>query len=92
MMIPHAHAVQVDPDEWNGSFVIEGGHSILVEEYTATWCPSCAEIDPDLGIVAEEHGSRIAMVSYHPDDGVDAFDQKLQYTGLIAFAFSILRW
>ena len=73
MMVPHAHAVQVDPSEWNGSFVIEGGHSILVEEYTATWCPSCAEIDPDLGIVAEEHGSRIAMVSYHPDDGVDAF-------------------
>ena len=71
--MPHAHAVQIEPDKWTGSMVIEGGHSILVEEYTATWCQRCAEIDPDLGIVAEEHGSRIAMVSYHPDDGVDAF-------------------
>ena len=92
MMVPHAHAVQVDPSEWNGSFVIEGGHSILVEEYTATWCPSCAEIDPDLGIVAEEHGSRIAMVSYHPDDGVDAFGPDAADTELNASAFSILRW
>ncbi|MGB1366061.1 MAG: hypothetical protein ACPH9F_06700 [Candidatus Poseidoniaceae archaeon] len=73
MLLPHAHAVQINPEQWNGSVVVEGGHSILVEEYTATWCPSCAEIDPDLGIVAEEHGSRISMVSYHPDDGVDAF-------------------
>lgn len=71
--MPHAHAVQIEPDNWTGSMVIEGGHSILVEENTATWCQRCAEIDPDLGIVAEEHGSRIAMVSYHPDDGVDAF-------------------
>ena len=73
LLLPHAHAVQIEPDNWTGSMVIEGGHSILVEEYTATWCQRCAEIDPDLGIVAEEHGSRIAMVSYHPDDGVDAF-------------------
>lgn len=73
LLLPHAHAVQIEPDKWTGSMVIEGGHSILVEEYTATWCQRCAEIDPDLGIVAEEHGSRIAMVSYHPDDGVDAF-------------------
>jgi hypothetical protein len=71
--MPHAHAVQIEPDQWTGLKVVEGGHSILVEEYTATWCQRCAEIDPDLGIVAEEHGSRIAMVSYHPDDGVDAF-------------------
>ena len=71
--MPHAHAVQIEPDKWTGSMVIEGGNSILVEEYTATWCQRCAEIDPDLGIVAEEHGSRIAMISYHPDDGVDAF-------------------
>ena len=73
LFVPLAHAVQIEPDQWEGSIVVEGGHTILVEEYTATWCPSCAEIDPDLGVVAEEHGSRIAMLSYHPDDGVDAF-------------------
>ena len=65
LFVPLAHAVQIEPDQWQGSIVVEGGHTILVEEYTATWCPSCAEIDPDLGVVAEEHGSRIAMpVSY----------------------------
>ena len=73
LMLPHVHAVQIEPSDWNGSYVVNGGHSILVEEYTTTDCPQCAEIDPDLGIVAEEHGTRIAMVSYHPDGGVDAF-------------------
>ena len=71
--MPFASARSIEPDEWDGWGVVEGGYSILVEEYTATWCPRCAEIDPDLGIVAEEHGKRIAMVSYHPDDGIDAF-------------------
>ena len=71
--MPFANARLIEPDEWDGWGVVEGGYSILVEEYTATWCPRCAEIDPDLGIVAEEHGKRIAMVSYHPDDGIDAF-------------------
>ena len=71
--MPFANARSIEPSEWDGWAVVEGGYSILVEEYTATWCPRCAEIDPDLSIVAEEHGKRIAMVSYHPDDGIDAF-------------------
>ena len=25
-----------------------GGRSLVVEELTATWCPSCAQIDPFL--------------------------------------------
>jgi len=53
---------------------ISGGRSILIEEYTATWCPSCAEIDPYLMDFANTHGSRIAMVAYHPSDDVDAFE------------------
>ncbi|CAI8404894.1 MAG: Uncharacterised protein [Candidatus Poseidoniaceae archaeon] len=73
LMMPFANARSIEPDEWDGWAVVEGGYSILVEEFTATWCPRCAEIDPDLGIVAEAHGKRIAMVSYHPDDGIDAF-------------------
>ena len=72
LMVPLADARSIEPSDWEGWGVGEGGYSILVEEYTATWCPRCAEIDPDLGIVAEEHGKRIAMVSYHPDEG-DAF-------------------
>jgi thiol-disulfide isomerase/thioredoxin len=49
------------------------GQTLLIEELTATWCTSCAEIDPYLVGVADAHGSRIAMVAYHPNDGEDAF-------------------
>lgn len=50
-----------------------GGHTLLVEELTATWCPTCAEIDPQLKQVADSHGSRIALIALHPTDGEDAF-------------------
>ncbi len=49
------------------------GRSLLIEEVTTTWCPTCAEIDPYLMGVADSHGSRIAMVAYHPSDGIDGF-------------------
>ena len=42
--------------------------TILVEERTAIWCPSCAEIDPELAIVAESHGARTAIVGIHVSD------------------------
>ena len=60
-------------DSQNQMDTVSGGRSILIEEYTATWCPSCAEIDPYLMDFANTHGSRIAMVAYHPSDGEDAF-------------------
>ena len=50
-----------------------GGRTLLVEEITATWCETCAEIDPELLRVADSHGSRIALVALHPTDGLDAF-------------------
>ena len=43
-----------------------GGRTVLVEEVTATWCPSCAEIDPELMMVADSHGSRIGLIALHP--------------------------
>ena len=55
------------------TYSVNGGRSILIEEYTATWCPSCAEIDPYLMEFAYAHGPRVAMVAYHPSDDVDAF-------------------
>lgn len=61
-------------DEFTGPISTEGGgRTLLVEEITATWCPSCAEIDPELLQVADSHGSRIALVALHPSDGEDAF-------------------
>ena len=37
-LIPPADAVRISPESWNNSAVAEGGFTILVEEYTATWC------------------------------------------------------
>ena len=42
--------------------------TVLVEERTAIWCPSCAEIDPELLLVAKSHGSRTAIVGIHVSD------------------------
>jgi len=67
-------ATSYSADSQNQMDTISGGRSILIEEYTATWCPSCAEIDPYLMDFANTHGSRIAMVAYHPSDDVDAFE------------------
>ena len=49
---------------------------MLVEEITATWCPTCASIDPELIQVADGHGSRIALLALHPTDGSDAFQPE----------------
>ena len=40
---PLAIAETTDADE---SREAQGGHAILLEQYTATWCDSCATIDP----------------------------------------------
>ena len=53
-----------------------GGRSLVVEELTTTWCPSCAEIDPYLFQVADGHGSRIVLLALHPTDGEDAFQPE----------------
>ena len=42
--------------------------TILVEERTAIDCPSCAEIDPELTMVAKSHGARTAIVGIHVGD------------------------
>jgi len=60
-------------EEWNEEIIVSGGRTVLVEELSATWCVSCAEIDPYLQQVADAHGSRISIVTYHPSDGEDAF-------------------
>ena len=55
--------------------------TILVEERTAIWCPSCAEIDPELAIVAKSHGARTAIVGLHVDDAFenDASLARIEY-------------
>ena len=55
--------------------------TVLVEERTAIWCPSCAEIDPELAIVAKSHGARTAIVALHVDDAFenDASLARIEY-------------
>ena len=60
-------------EDFEEAFNFSFKRSILVEERTAVWCPSCAEIDPQLAEVAQGHGSRVAIVGLHPDDGDDPF-------------------
>jgi thiol-disulfide isomerase/thioredoxin len=55
--------------------------SVLIEERTAIWCPSCAEIDPQLNDVQRSHGMRIAMVALHVGDEFenDASRERMEY-------------
>ena len=68
--------VKEHPGQWDQEVNVTGGRTILVEELSATWCTSCAEIDPYLQQVADSHGSRISIVTYHPTDGEDAFQPE----------------
>ena len=75
LMATSGHAVVVDLNTTFDEPVSSGlgGRTLLVEEITATWCPTCAEIDPELAQVADGHGSRITLLALHPTDGDDAF-------------------
>ena len=55
--------------------------TILVEERTAIWCETCAEVDPELAVVAKSHGSRTAIVGIHVTDEFenDASLARLDY-------------
>ena len=50
---------------------ITGGSSILLEEYTATWCQICADIDEDVKELTKSHDERVVLLRIHPADGVD---------------------
>ena len=77
-LLPHPSHAEVKnyTEDWDEDITISGGRTILVEEISATWCTSCADIDPYLQQVADAHGSRISIVTYHPTDGEDAFQPE----------------
>ena len=49
----------------------KGGSLILFEEYTATWCQICAEIESDIEDLTSKNNDRVALVKLHPSDGID---------------------
>ena len=50
-----------EPNNW----YIEGGNSVLMEQYTATWCDVCATIDPWISDFADDRGSRLVRIALH---------------------------
>jgi hypothetical protein len=44
-------------DDESDNWYIEGGNSVLMEQFTATWCDVCAKIDPWVSNFADERGS-----------------------------------
>ena len=54
----------VAEDESN-NWYIEGGNSVLLEQYTATWCDVCAQIDPWISNFADDRGSRLVRIALH---------------------------
>ncbi len=62
----------------------ELGRTILVEERTSIWCTSCAEIDPQLEIVAKSHRERTAIIALHTLDEFenDASRARMEYQNL----------
>ena len=64
-LLPMINAEQKIADE---SRTATGGHAILLEQYTATWCDTCATIDPWVVEFTDSHSSRMVRVALHPDD------------------------
>ncbi|MAD56451.1 MAG: hypothetical protein CL974_02770 [Euryarchaeota archaeon] len=54
----------VAEDESNNWYT-EGGNSVLLEQYTATWCDICAQIDPWVSNFADDRGSRLVRIALH---------------------------
>ena len=64
-LLPMITADQRIADE---SRTASGGHAVLLEQYTATWCDTCATVDPWVTEFTESHSSRMVRVALHPDD------------------------
>ena len=88
LMVNNASGVIVEQSELESGKSITGGRTILVEEITATWCQSCTEIDPYLEEVSQSHGSRIALIALHPNDGVDVFSSDASEARIDRLALS----
>ena len=65
ILLPLVGADMDAPDE---SREANGGHAILLEQYTATWCDTCATIDPWVSDFVDDRSSRVVRVALHPAD------------------------
>ena len=88
LMVNNVSGIIIEQSELEFGKSITGGRTILVEEITATWCQSCTEIDPYLEEVSQSHGSRIALIALHPNDGVDVFSSDASEARIDRLALS----
>ena len=64
---------------------------VLAELFTATWCEFCPYATRAINELADEYGSsRLLVLQYHPNDGVDPFgntetDARMSYYNITAY-------
>lgn len=58
-------------EELTNGIEANGGSLVLFEEYTATWCQVCSEIESDVNELASIHNERVVLIALHPADGID---------------------
>ncbi len=61
MLTPYVSSAEDSNNNW----YIEGGNSVLMEHYTATWCDTCAQVDPWISDFADSRGSRLVRIALH---------------------------
>ena len=80
-------------NEDNTHWSEKGGYSVVMEQYTATWCDVCASIDSWMPQYTEANGNRVIRLAFHDsiDDplGTEITDYRLaQYSDkLVAPSF-----
>ncbi|MDP6888807.1 MAG: hypothetical protein QF454_02110 [Candidatus Thalassarchaeaceae archaeon] len=57
-----------DMEEPDKSRTANGGRAILLEQLTATWCDTCATIDPWVTNFVDERSNRVVRIAFHPND------------------------
>jgi len=57
-----------DMEEPDKSRTANGGRAILLEQLTATWCDTCATIDPWVTNFVDDRSNRVVRIALHPND------------------------
>ena len=57
-----------DIEEPDKSRTANGGRTVLLEQLTATWCDTCATIDPLVTNFVDDRSNRVVRVALHPND------------------------
>ena len=56
-------------DDENTYWSEKGGYSVVMEQYTATWCEVCASVDSWMPQYTEANGNRVIRLAFH--DSID---------------------